>query len=84
MLELGNDDTRDDHADPHHHTSPDKHGLATKLVDDGHGGNCRDEEYNTSYTGCKKSLRATCQAETDEHIACVVDDRIDTRPLSSR
>ena len=48
------------------------------LVDDGHGGNCADEEDDAGDACGKKSLGTSGKTDRLEDVGIVVDDSVDT------
>ena len=52
--------------------------FAADLVDDGHGGNCADEEDDAGDACGKKSLGTSGKTDRLEDVGSVVDDSVDT------
>lgn len=74
VLELGHNHADDDHAGEHNKRSNQKHGLASKLINDQHSGDGTDEENNTGHTGCQKSNGTASKSEADEDVGGVVNN----------
>jgi hypothetical protein len=81
VLELGDDDTREDHGDPHDDGADVEHGFTADFVNNGHRGEGRDEKDDARDTSGEKCLSSAGQSETFKDVTGVVNDGIDTRPI---
>lgn len=81
MLEQGDNDSDNDHANGHNGRSGHKHRLSAKLVEEEDGWDGHDKVDDTNDTGCKKGNCGASETDRLEDLGSIVDQSVDTDEL---